>query len=172
MELRAQRDTTSVKGMEVLRVEWLLLQNPRSTFTDRKPRLPGQEHPGLGMLKDASAFLVLACDRLGLDGVVFTPSHYHLAAQSKDYLRFVHPEDEARFRAFEEALDDLPLVEATRVADDGGLVDRESGVTVSWEPAPMILPVSEEAQERYLGEGYEEEVREAVGEMELERSGA
>lgn len=169
MELRARRDASSVQGLEVLRVEWLLLQNPRATFTDRKPRLPGQEHPGLGMLKDASAFLVLACDRLGLDGVLFTPSHYHLAAQSKEYLRFVDPKDEARFRAFEEALDDLPLVEATRVADEGGLVDRESGEEVSWEPTQMILPVSEKAQERFLGEEYESRVQEAAGELELER---
>lgn len=169
MELRARRDGSSVKGMEVLRVEWLLLQNPRAHFTERKPRLPGQEHPGLGMLKDASAFLVLACERLGLDGVLFTPSHYHLAAQSREYLRFVDPREEARFRAFQEALEPLPLVEATRVADEGGLVDADTGEAVAWDPSVMILPVSGRARERFLGEGYESRVQEAVGELELER---
>ena len=161
LELRARRDRSTLPGFEMLRVEWLLLQNPRAEFTPSRPRLPGQEHPGLGMLKDAVAFLVLACERLGLDGMVFAPSHYHLAAQSRRMLRFADPEDEARFRAFREALRGQPLAEATRLADAGQVMDRMTGEPRPWQPAPMVLPVSEELRERLQGKEYERGVQEA-----------
>lgn len=171
MELRARRDALILRGLELLRVEWLLLQNPRAEFTGDRPRLPGQDHPGLGMLRDAIAFLILACDRLGLDGVVFAPSHYHLAAQSHQLLRFARPADEARFRAFRQALGDLPLDEATLAAEAARVVDRASGEPVAWEPAPMVLPVSERLAERLRGEEYEARVVAALEELDFTLEG-
>lgn len=167
LELRARRDRLTLPGFEMLRVEWLLLQNPRADFTRSRPRLPGQEHPGLGMLKDAVAFLVLACERLGLDGMVFTPSHYHLAAQSRRMLRFADPQDEARFRAFRETLAGRSLAEATRLADEGEVVDRKTGDPRPWQPAPMVLPVSERLRERLQGPEYERAVQEARARIDL-----
>jgi acetoin utilization deacetylase AcuC-like enzyme len=161
MELRARRDRRVVPGMELLRVEWMLLQNPRASFgPDRRP-LPGQRHPGLGMLTDVISLLVLVCDRLHLDGVFFVPSHYHLAAQSRRFLRFLEPEDEARFRAFRAALDPLPLLEATRAVEAGRVVDPATGQPVPWHPAPMLIPVSPRLEQQVAGEDYERRVREA-----------
>lgn len=167
LELRARRDRLTLSGFELLRVEWLLLQNPRADFTPSRPRLPGQEHPGLGMLKDAVAFLVLACERLGLDGMVFAPSHYHLAAQSRRMLRFADPQDEGRFRAFREALVGRSLAEATRLADEGRVVDRKTGEPRPWQSAPMVLPVSERLRQRLQGSEYEQAVQEAREGMDL-----
>lgn len=157
LELRARRDRSTLPGMELLRVEWLLLQNPRKRFPGRRPPLPGQRHPGLGMLKDATSFLVLACERLGLDGVFFVPSHYHLAAQSRKLLCFLDPEDAGRFRALRDVLGRLPLTEATRAVEEGRVRDAATGEPYRWEPAPMVLPVSDRLQERLLGEEYEDE---------------
>lgn len=167
LELRARRDRLTLPEFEMLRVEWLLLQNPRAEFTPARPRLPGQEHPGLGMLKDAVAFLVLACERLGLDGMMFTPSHYHLAAQSRRLLRFANPEDEARFRAFREALAGRSLAEATRMVEEGRVVDSKTGEPHPWQPAPMVLPVSDRLKQRLQGPDYERAVQEARAGMEL-----
>ena len=63
----------------LLRIEWLLMQNPRARFTAQRPRLPGQKHPGLGLLADVIALLIVACDRLQLGGLLFVPAHYHTA---------------------------------------------------------------------------------------------
>lgn len=147
-ELRAWRDRRTIPEAEMLRVEWLLLQNPRAEFHPGTRLLPGQRHPGLGMLKDVAAMLVLICDRLGLDGVLFVPSHYHMAAQATEYLRFLHAEDRARFRAFRRAVGHLPLGEATRAVDRGRVVDAATGEPVRWEPVPMLLPVSDRLQAR------------------------
>lgn len=160
VELRAKRDKSVVSGMELLRVEWLLMQNPRASFPPERPPLPGQRYPGLGMLTDVASFLVLICDRLGLDGVFFVPSHYHLAAQSRKMLQFLDPEHEAEFRAMRSALETLPLAEATRAVAQGRVVDAETGEPVQWNPAPMVLPVSDRLDTRLCGEEYEERVRE------------
>ena len=56
VEARARIDRGAIPGLALLRIEWLLLQNPREAFTPARPHLPGQEHPGLGMLRDVIGY--------------------------------------------------------------------------------------------------------------------
>ena len=158
MELRVRRDAGTVPGMELVRVEWLMLQNPRKQFRDESERLPGQRHPGLGLYRDVIALLVMLCERLGLDGIVFSPSHYHLAVQSRRHLWFLDPLDEARFRSMRNALGDLPLSRATRVVHDGHLVDERTNEPAGWIPAPRVLPVSDRLKQKVGSEDYEKRV--------------
>ncbi|MDY7093165.1 MAG: histone deacetylase [Acidobacteriota bacterium] len=146
-ELRAQRERRLIPGMELLQVEWLLLQNPRATFEDGRPPLPGQEHPGLGMLRDVVAMLLVMCERLGLDGLSFVPSHYHLAATSHKVLRFLEPEHERLYRGLHKALAELSVAEASRAVDEERIVDAETGEPFRWRPMPMVLPVSDRLKE-------------------------
>ena len=99
VELRVRRDRRSIPEFEVLNLEWLLLQNPRADFPTGRPRLPGQNHPGLGLMSDIMSLLVLICDQLHLDGIVFVPSQYHLAVQGSRFLRVLAPEAEGWIRA-------------------------------------------------------------------------
>lgn len=167
IELRLRIDRRVAPGLALLCVEWLLLQNPRAQFTDERPRLPGQEHPGLGMLQETIALLILACDRLQLDGLVFVPAHFHTASQGRRELRFLEPADEARFRALERALDGLPLPAASRALAEGRIADARTGEPVPWQPAPMVLPVSEALRQRVLGEEYERQAAEAAARYDL-----
>lgn len=155
LELRVRRDRRTVPELELLFVEWLLLQNPRAHFAGDRPPLPGQRHPGLGLLREVTALLVLICDRLGLDGLVFVPSHFHLAAQSEDALRFLDPAAEGRFRALRAALESLPLAEATRAMAAGRVVDADTGEPFEWQPAPMVMPVSDRLKKRVESPDYE-----------------
>ena len=142
-EVRLRRDRQSIAGRELLAIEWLLLQNPRASFTDDKPALPGQRHPGLGMLRDAIALLVQVCHRLHLDGLTFTPSHYHLTSQSAKYTSFFDPHDAATFDALQEALAGLPLGDATLRVEGGRVVEAATGEPYRWRPMPMVLGVGE-----------------------------
>ncbi|HEX9669490.1 MAG TPA: histone deacetylase [Thermoanaerobaculia bacterium] len=155
LELRLARDRRTLPGFDLLRLEWLLLQDPRSPFTPQRPPLPGQRHPGLGLLQDVAALLILAGERLQLDGLVFVASHYHLASQGKRWLRFVDPAEEGRFRALQEALRGVPLAEATHAVASGRVVDAADGAPFVWRPAPMVLPLSAALRERVGGEEYE-----------------
>lgn len=164
-ELRALRDRRTVPDAEMLRIEWLLLQNPRSRFGPGTRPLPGQQHPGLGMLRDVAAMIVLICDRLGLDGILFVPSHYHMAAQATEYLRFLDPEGGARYEAIREAVAHLPLGEATRAVDQGRVLDAETGEPVRWQPVPMLMAVSDKLQRRLEADDYRERLEAARGEF-------
>ena len=90
VELRAERSRRVVPGMEVIALEWLLLQNPRGEFSPRRPRLPGQKHPGLGLLRDIMGWLMVVCEQHGLDGIFFTTVHYHIAVQSRRLVKPLH----------------------------------------------------------------------------------
>lgn len=129
--------------LQLLVIEWLLLQNPRVIATHDHMLLPGQEHPGLGILREIVLMLVMACERLHIDGIVLTPAHYHIAALAHSVMQFDSPEAEARFAAIEEAIGPTPLAEASWAVHRGELIDTLSQQPVEWAPDPMVLPVSE-----------------------------
>ena len=148
VELKVRRDRRLLPGFELLSVEWLLLQNPRLAFTPERPSLPGQKHPGLGLLREVIALLVLACDRLGLDGFVYVPSHYHVAAQSERQVKFLFPNDRAHFEAIRTAVAGLPLGEASQKVARGDLLD-PNAAPLLWRSMPMAVPVSERMKLRF-----------------------
>jgi acetoin utilization deacetylase AcuC-like enzyme len=155
VELRADRSRSAVPGMEVISVEWLLLQNPREEFSERRPRLPGQQHPGLGLLRDFMGWLMVVCETHGLDGVFFVAAHYHIAMQSRRLVRPVHAVDEARLRAIAKALEGVPLSAGTSAVEEGLLVDARTGEPAGWEPVATVVPVSRRLRARVSGPDYE-----------------
>lgn len=156
VELRLNRSSRVVPGMDVLYVEWLLLQNPRVAFTGRIAPLPGQEHPGLGLLGEIAAWLLVMCETLGLDGIAFVPAHYYTAAVGQHRMRFLEPEDQARFEALRDAVAGLSLAEADRAIAAGRVVDDATGEAVQWRPGPMVVPVSPRLRGLVDGASYRE----------------
>lgn len=167
MELRLNRNRRVVPGMDVIYVEWLLLQNPRAAFTDRLAPLPGQEHPGLGFLGEVAAWLVVMCETLGLDGVVFVPAHFYMAALGQHRLRFLEPEDQARFEGLRDAVAGMRLAAADGVIAAGRVVDAATGEPVRWRPAPMVVPVSGRLKALVAGPSYERALERARGAVRL-----
>ena len=167
LECRVRIDRATVPDAALLRIEWLLMQNPRARFTAQRPRLPGQNHPGLGMLQDVLALFIVTCDRRGLDGLLFVPAHYHTACQGRKYLRLLNPADEAFMRALEKALAGVPLPEATHAVAQKRVVNRRTGSFVSWRSMPMVFPVTERLKEKISGEEFEKQVAEAEEELAL-----
>ncbi len=155
LEMRLRRDRRTLPGEELLAIDWLLLQNPRAHFTPARPALPGQAHPGLGMLRETIAATMLICDRLHLGGLIVTPSHFHAAAQARGELRFLDPRREGLFRSFQRALGTLPLGEATRAASDGRVRDAATGEAIRWPPSTMILPLAGSLRQRLDSPEYE-----------------
>jgi hypothetical protein len=143
--------------MELVAIEWLLLQNPRESFSERRPRLPGQEHPGLGLLRDLMSWLVVVCETHQLDGICFVSAHYHVARQSRKLVRPIDARDEARLRRLEDGLAALSLPEATHAIEQGRVLDA-AGHTVAWQPVAAVLPVSGRLRALVSGPAYEEAV--------------
>jgi hypothetical protein len=162
VELRVTRSRRLIPDMEVVAIEWLLLQNPRGSFSPKRPRLPGQQYPGLGLLRDVLGWLVALCEAHELDGVHFVAAHYHIAMQSRRVLRFLRPEDAARADALAAALEGLSLAEAAHALASGDAVRDEAGHAVAWEPAPMVLPTSPRLAALVSGPEYETQVAAAA----------
>jgi acetoin utilization deacetylase AcuC-like enzyme len=148
MELRVRRDRTTMTGMKLLYAEWLLLQNPRKQFDENRPRLPDQEHPGLGLLAEIVALMVVMCERVGLDGIMFVPAHYYMAALGRRHLVFVNPADAAVYEAMRNAVSGLGLAAATRAIEEGRVIDSTARSAVAWHTPLMILPVNEKLRDR------------------------
>jgi acetoin utilization deacetylase AcuC-like enzyme len=130
------------RGVPVLYIHWLSLRHPRARFSDRRPRLPGQEVPGLGLARESGTMLARMAVRLGLGGVVFRPSHYHLAYGARHGFTFVDPERQGRFEAMVRDLGHLPLLEATTAVAEGRV--RMNGQPYAWEADEMVYWLGED----------------------------
>jgi len=106
-------------------------------------------------------------ETLSLDGVLFHPNHYHVAAVSHRHARFLEPHAEALFRALQLLLSGWPLQDASRAVDEGRVFDARSGKPVRWEGWGMVLPTTVRLRERTEGAAYEEAVDAAHAEIQL-----
>lgn len=167
MEIRMRKDARTVPGLELLRIEWLLLQNPHASFTAGRVALPGQRHPGLRMFDDVSILTLMTCERLRLDGIVVVPSHFHVAVRWHGRMRFVDPVAEGRFRALATLLEPLRLEEAVAALELGRVIDSETGEAVTYTPAAMVLPATD-ALSRRFDDAWQAEVERARAAASLE----
>ncbi len=156
-----------VLGADVLYVHWLSLRNPRAQFSPVRPRLPGQEEPGLGFAREVGTMLARMAVRLGLAAVVFRPAHYHTAYAARHQFTFVDPERQGRFEALVRELADMPLLEATLAVAEGRV--RMDGKPYAWEADEMAYWLRESPAEPGEAERERERVRFTV--VARDRSG-
>ena len=140
---------------DVLYIHWLSLRNPRAQFSDRRPRLPGQDVPGLGLAREAGYMLWRMAVRLGLAGVVIRPAHYHMAYACRHEFAFLDPRRQGRFEALVRDLGRRSLLEVTTGMAEGRV--RLNGETYAWEademaywlrPRPAADPAVAQERER------------------------
>ncbi|HHO49464.1 MAG TPA: hypothetical protein ENK18_01005 [Deltaproteobacteria bacterium] len=127
---------------KTLYVEWLELQDPRLSFTASRPRLPGQQRPGLGLAEETMTLLLRASERLELDGVSFVPAHYHVAWMSRGRFVVLDPRARGRLAALVDLLEGVPLIRASQLLDDPGLTCLD-GTILRWDPPEMVAPGTE-----------------------------
>lgn len=125
-----------IDGASILYVHWLTLRHPNARFTEARPRLPGQEVPGLGLAREFTELFARMALRLKLKGVAYRPAAFHTAYAGRDDLRFVDPVRQGRFEALIRDLSGLPLVEATQAIAAGRV--RLDGQPYPWEPEVMV----------------------------------
>jgi acetoin utilization deacetylase AcuC-like enzyme len=136
--LEAVLERTELAGAHVLYIHWLSLRNPKARFSQRRPQLPGQDLPGLGMAREAGQLMAHMARQVGLSGVSFRPAWYHMAYSARQEFRYVDPLHQGRFEAILRDLGEVPLREATlafaqgRVLLNGGPYLWEAGEMAHW----------------------------------------
>jgi acetoin utilization deacetylase AcuC-like enzyme len=141
----------------MLRVEWLLMQDPTASFNLEQPPLPGQDYPGLGLFRWFGELLRLMAMRLQCDGLTNQPQHYHNGHLYGKVMTFFHPEDEGLLRALDRDLlgrDKLNLAEATRAVERGRVIDVETDEPLKWEVRAQVLPITLRLSSYFMSEEY------------------
>ena len=142
--------------LELLSIEWMLLQNPAEVFAHDHPRWPGQEYPGLGLNEAVMLLHILGARRLGLDGVVSHPSRYHIAYLGRDRIWFLDPAVQGRFEALREALSGLELSDATWQMERGDVRWADDGSPLEWLPMDFVVPTSPRLAAYFRSRAYHE----------------
>jgi acetoin utilization deacetylase AcuC-like enzyme len=122
----------------LLYVHWLNLRNPRARFGSGRPRLPGQDVPGLGLAREAGELFGRMAVRIGLDGIGMRPAWLHTAHVAHSMgMRFLDPVRHGRFEALLRDLRPLSLLEATLAVSEGRV--SLNSAPYAWEADLMVL---------------------------------
>lgn len=127
---------------DVLTVDWLLLQDPLACFTPDRPRLPGQEAPGLGIGERMLELLYRMVERLKLQALVTVAEYLHNAILYARELPFFDPTHGGRLRALERTLmveERLSLAQASW-ALDWGCVRGADDAVLRWKGEAQLRP--------------------------------
>ena len=152
--------------VDLLVVQWVKEQDPTASFTDDHPRLPLQDHPGLGVLRRVFRVALHIGRELGKDGIASYPKYPHDAAifyRSRLFL-FADPREQGRFTALLRDLSDLSLRDIS-LAVIGGCVRRDDGrslATLSWHPGLQIFPLSRRLADYFNSAEYARVAEEAA----------
>ena len=128
-------------ALRTLIINWLVLSDPDRRFTVDRPRLPGQQRPGLGLLAPCLLLLRDMARELLLDGVLDVPDHFHTALFYSRRMHFLSPEAEGRFFAIARDLSGIPLALASEAIHEGCLVDPATAETVPWRPSEQLMAI-------------------------------
>ncbi len=116
-------------------VHWLTLRHPVAGFRLERPPLPGQEVPGLGLVRECVAMMLRLASRLGLAGLRMVPAWLHVAYAARRDFHFVDPARQALFLALLRDLGAVPMGQLSRDLAAGRV--RCDGGPFAWAPAPM-----------------------------------
>ncbi len=128
-------------AFRMLIIHWLVLSDPDRPFPIDRPRLPGQQRPGLGLMSPCLLLLRDMARELLLDGVLDVPDHFHTALFYSRYLHYLDPEAEGTLLAIARDLEGAPLALASEAIRDGCLVDLATGASKSWQPSEQAMAV-------------------------------
>jgi hypothetical protein len=147
--------------VDLLGVEWLSMQHPRGKFSTARPRLPGQEHPGLGLGGRVADLLAVAARRMGADGVLNRPRHYHNAEVYSSRFRYLDPRLEGWLRAVRRDLGGRSLAERSWLIEEGRLRVADSDEVVRFWDGEQVMPTVRRLSAALASRRYRSAVSEA-----------
>lgn len=120
---------------QVLTIDWLLLRDPKARFSAERPRLPGQDHPGLGVGWRMMSMLTRVVWRLELDALVTVAEYLHNAEYYAREMPYFDPTHAGRLRALLALLrerEGLTTAQASWAMHWGHVLDGKTGAPLAW----------------------------------------
>ncbi len=146
---------------EFLFLEWLTMQNPLQSFSKKRPPLPGQSHPGLGLGKRVVDIFIYLARLTRKDGLLAFPAYFHNALLFSRYFYFVNPEKAAEVLAIEKALPDIPFKHLAWIAHLNCL-RTGAGETYEWKAQEMVYPINKALKAFFESKGYRTRLRQGI----------
>lgn len=137
---------------DVLTVDWLSLRHPLANFSPERPRLPGQDAPGLGLGIQVFELLCRAVERLRLEALVTTAQHFHNAVLYLAPMPFLDPRCAGRVHALIQRLllrEGLSLAQASWAVHWGMVRNEDTGRPLRWQGEVQLWPRAA-SLERYV----------------------
>jgi hypothetical protein len=145
-----------VDSVTMLWIDWLLLQNPFAKFNPKKPPLPEQKYPGLGLLNQTVPLLGEFAKETRKHAVLDIPEHFHGALFYKKWMKFFNPVMEGKMNAILRDLKKHSLAAITWGLQMECLHNSATGRHESWKPGEQIYPLSEELENYFNSPIYQE----------------
>lgn len=155
-------------NMEFLHIEWLMMQNPYKPFASNRPKLPGQEAPGLGIGEHMLQILFHLARKTNVHGIVNSPNYLHTALFFSRVFHFVDPKVEGFIQNVKyKLLRDYSLYTISWADEFGALQYARSHRPISWRPATQIVPISSQAKRYFNTHDYRQIVRKTRQSLKL-----
>ncbi|OZJ06322.1 hypothetical protein BZG36_00701 [Bifiguratus adelaidae] len=139
-------------------IEWLCMQDPKRSFKEDRPRLPGQNWPGLRVGRQMSSLLIDLAIEHGRDALCNVPEHWNNAYlyNLRGY-RFLNPAFQGFFESIVDELkadlDNYGLAAVSWAFKNGHVYDSE-GSMINWSPEDQIYPTSKTLRHYIASRSY------------------
>jgi len=144
--------------LQCLALEWLTLQNPLLDFSENRPPLPGQAHPGLKLGHKVLDIFVYLARLLHKDALLAFPAYFHNALLFSRYFRFFNPRKEAEVMAIRHAFLHVPFKNLAWAVHLGCL-RRSDGSTYEWTAEEQIHPLNRALKGYFDSRAYRDAVK-------------
>lgn len=148
----------------VLTIDWLLLRHPRGRFSAERPRLPGQDAPGLGVGWRVMSMLARVVARLELDGMVTVAEYLHNAEHYAREMPCFDPVHHGRLRAVLELLrveHGLDTAQASWAMEWGLVRTRADDAVLRWR-GELMVATEDDSLRAYLDSPMHAELAESA----------
>ena len=140
---------------EMINIEWISARNPRKKeFDEKRPQLPGQVYPGLGILKHCFNLLHLLAEEIYKDCFLDIPDHIHCAIMYSSMFKFFNPVHEAIIRAVMRDLHGYSIPDISWGIITGTVIERYSGKPQAYDPCEQVHYVSRRLNKYFHSEKY------------------
>jgi len=146
---------------DYLALEWLTLQNPRLSFSEKRPPLPGQQHPGLGLRKKVVDIFVYLARLLRKDGLLAFPAYFHNAVLFSRFFSFLNPQKMGEVLAIEKAFPKIPFKHMAWIVYLNCL-RQEDGRVYEWKAEEQVYPICKELKDYLDSKKYKSQVKQSL----------
>jgi hypothetical protein len=143
---------------DFLILEWLTLQNPLIEFSEKRPPLPGQQHPGLGLRKKVVDIFAYLARITRKDGVLAFPAFFHNALLFSRFFYFLSPAKSAEILAIKKSFPKIPFKHLAWIVYLNCLRWND-GKVYEWKAEEQIYPIHKGLKEYFDSRDYKRKVR-------------